>query len=54
LRSIFNFFIRVHRDTYHGLPSLVADSLPDRFGNALIDLWLEQQGRSAAEFTPKE
>jgi hypothetical protein len=44
----------VHRDTCHGLPGLVADSLPDHFGNALIDLWLEQQGRSAAEFTPVE
>jgi serine/threonine-protein kinase HipA len=52
-RGIFSF-PALNRDTYHGLPGLVADSLPDRFGNALIDLWLEQQGRSAADFTPVE
>lgn len=32
-------------ETFHGLPGLLADSLPDRFGNALIDAWLATQGR---------
>ena len=32
--------------TFHGLPGLLADSLPDRFGNAVIDAWLATQGRS--------
>jgi len=32
--------------TFHGLPGLLADSLPDRFGNAVIDAWLSTQGRS--------
>ena len=27
-------------DTFRGLPGMLADSLPDRFGNALIDAWL--------------
>jgi len=31
--------------TFHGLPGLLADSLPDKFGNALIDAWLATQGR---------
>ncbi len=36
--------------TFHGLPGLLADTLPDRFGNALIDAWLAQHGREAASF----
>ncbi len=32
--------------TFHGLPGLLADSLPDRFGNTLINTWLASQGRS--------
>ncbi len=33
-------FPELSRGTFHGLPGLLADSLPDRFGNALIDAWL--------------
>ena len=40
--------------TFHGLPGLLADSLPDRFGNALIDAWLATQGRSADSFNAVE
>ncbi len=35
---------------FHGAPGLVADSLPDKFGNRIIEQWLAQQGRSAEEF----
>ncbi|MGA7397762.1 MAG: type II toxin-antitoxin system HipA family toxin [Solirubrobacterales bacterium] len=35
---------------FGGLPGLLADSLPDRFGNALIDAWLARTGRSAENF----
>src|ERR1700710_1271883 len=42
------------RETFKGLPGLLADSLPDKFGNLLIDQWLTQQGRSAASFDPVE
>ncbi|TXH28936.1 MAG: type II toxin-antitoxin system HipA family toxin [Elusimicrobia bacterium] len=42
------------RETFHGLPGLLADSLPDRFGNALIDAWLATQGRSAETFNAVE
>jgi serine/threonine-protein kinase HipA len=31
--------------SFHGLPGLLADSLPDKFGSALIDAWLATQGR---------
>ncbi|MDI1248381.1 MAG: HipA domain-containing protein [Lacunisphaera sp.] len=40
--------------TYHGLPGLLADSLPDRFGHALIDAWLATQGRAPASFNAVE
>lgn len=36
-------FPALPRGTFHGLPGLLADSLPDRFGNALIDAWLATQ-----------
>jgi serine/threonine-protein kinase HipA len=39
---------------FHGLPGLLADSLPDRFGNALIDAWLATQGRTPASFNAVE
>ncbi len=40
--------------TFYGLPGLLADSLPDKFGNALIDAWLATQGRDAASFNALE
>jgi serine/threonine-protein kinase HipA len=42
------------RPTFHGLPGLQADSLPDRFGNALIDAWLATQGRTPDSFNAVE
>ena len=42
------------RDAFKGLPGMLADSLPDKFGNALIDAWLVTQGRSAGSFNPVE
>jgi serine/threonine-protein kinase HipA len=36
--------------TFHGLPGLLADALPDRYGNALIDAWLARQGRVPESF----
>ncbi|MFC5049695.1 type II toxin-antitoxin system HipA family toxin [Rubritalea spongiae] len=40
-------FPNLNHQTFHGLPGLLADSLPDKFGNALIDAWLATQGRPA-------
>lgn len=47
-------FPRLNPETYHGLPGLLADALPDRFGNQLIDAWLATQGRAPADFSPVE
>ena len=41
-------------NTFHGLPGLLADSLPDSFGNALIDAWLATQGRTPETFNSVE
>jgi len=54
LRSGIFSFPLLKRETFHGLPGLLADALPDRFGNRIIDVWLSQQGRSAKDFTPLE
>lgn len=47
-------FPALPRETFHGLPGLLADSLPDDFGNALINVWLANQGRSPESFNPVE
>jgi serine/threonine-protein kinase HipA len=47
-------FPALARNTFKGLPGLVADSLPDRWGNEIIDAWLASQGRIAASFHPVE
>ena len=47
-------FPALPRETFHGLPGLLADSLPDDFGNALINVWLAKQGRSPETFNPVE
>jgi serine/threonine-protein kinase HipA len=44
-------FPALARNTFHGLPGLLADSLPDKFGNALIDAWLASQGRRPESFS---
>ena len=37
--------------TFHRLPGLLADALPDAFGNALIDAWMAKQGIAKSEIT---
>lgn len=43
-------FPDIHPRSFHGLPGLLSDSLPDKYGNRLIDVWLAQTGRSPEEF----
>ncbi len=43
-------FPALSRESFHGLPGILADSLPDKFGNALIDAWLATQGRTPGSF----
>ena len=41
-------------DAFKGLPGLLSDALPDRYGNKLINIWLAQQGRSENSMNPVE
>ncbi len=50
---IYNFSA-LSLESFHGLPGLLSDSLPDRFGNILIDAWLATQGRSSESFNVVE
>ncbi len=47
-------FSHLNKETFKGLPGMLADVLPDKFGNALIDQWLIKQGRSPEDFNPIE
>jgi serine/threonine-protein kinase HipA len=47
-------FPNLDRETFRGLPGLLANSLPDDFGNKVIDSWLAKQGRQKGSFNPVE
>ncbi len=47
-------FRTLPKRTYRGLPGMLADALPDRFGNRIIDAWLARQGRTPDSFNPIE
>lgn len=47
-------FPELSRKTFYGLPGLLADSLPDKFGHVLIDAWLATQGRQPDSFNVVE
>ncbi|MCC7633489.1 type II toxin-antitoxin system HipA family toxin [Stenotrophomonas rhizophila] len=40
--------------SFHGLPGLLADALPDKYGNTLINAWLATQGRTPDSFNAVE
>lgn len=52
-RSVYSF-PELERKTFHGLPGMLSDSLPDKFGNLLINQWLAGQGRAESDFSPVE
>ncbi len=47
-------FPSLSRESFHGLPGMLADALPDKFGNALIDAWLAARGRAPGTFNAVE
>lgn len=47
-------FPELGRETFEGLPGLLADSLPDDFGNSILNEWAARQGRAADEIGPLE
>jgi len=51
---IFNFPELGNSTTVKGLPGLLADVLPDKYGNALINTWLVRNGRPAGSMHPVE
>ncbi len=51
--AIFSF-PSLNKETYLGLPGLLADSLPDKFGNHIIDAWLARNGRDSTSFSSVE
>ncbi len=52
-RRVYSFS-GLGRYAFHGLPGLLADSLPDKFGNVLVNAWLATQGRSPDSFNAVE
>ena len=51
LSDIIYEFPSLAGEPFFGMPGLVADSLPDTFGNKVIEQWLISQGRSIIDFT---
>ncbi|HOG43739.1 MAG TPA: type II toxin-antitoxin system HipA family toxin [bacterium] len=51
--TVFSFPF-LNPETFKGLPGLLADSLPDRFGNKVIDAWLAANGRTSESMNPIE
>jgi serine/threonine-protein kinase HipA len=51
---IYSFPEMRNIDTFKGLPGLLADSLPDKYGKELINVWLAQNGRPENSLNPVE
>ena len=48
-QSVYSF--NLDKDTYQGLPGMISDSLPDKFGNALVSQYMESRGIAANQVT---
>ena len=47
-------FPHLSQKTFYGLPGMLADSLPDKYGNKIINAWLARKGRTPESFSPIE
>lgn len=47
-------FPEIPYNSFHGLPGMLSDSVPDKFGNAVIGAWLRAQGRLPDSLSPIE
>lgn len=45
-------FPETDHETFKGLPGMIADSLPDDFGNVVMNAWIANQGKPPTEITP--
>jgi serine/threonine-protein kinase HipA len=52
--KIFSFTELSRSNTFKGMPGLLADVLPDKYGNALINNWLIKNGRPTGSLDPVE
>jgi serine/threonine-protein kinase HipA len=52
--KIFSFAELSRSNTFKGMPGLLADVLPDKYGNALINNWLAKNGRPTGSLDPVE
>lgn len=48
------YFPELPQESFHGLPGMIADSVPDKFGNAVIRKWLASKSRTADSFSVLE
>jgi serine/threonine-protein kinase HipA len=53
-KRIYSFPELKNTNTFKGLPGLLADVLPDKYGNNLINAWLSKNGRPANSMNPVE
>lgn len=53
-KRVFTFTELREIKTFRGLPGLLADVLPDKYGNALINTWLTRNGRASDSLNPVE
>lgn len=51
LRNDIYVFSGLPTTTFHGLAPMIADSLPDAFGNAIVDAWLARSGINKQQVT---
>ena len=51
---IYRFIDHRNTSTFKGLPGLLADVLPDKYGNTLINQWLVKNNRPANSINPVE
>jgi serine/threonine-protein kinase HipA len=48
---VIHSFPALNPETFKRLPGLLADTLPDKFGQAIVNAWLARQGRSPGDFS---
>jgi serine/threonine-protein kinase HipA len=53
-KRVFSFPELRGTTTFKALPGLLADVLPDKYGNSLINAWLSRNGRPADSMNPVE
>jgi serine/threonine-protein kinase HipA len=49
--QVLHSFPTLNAETFKRLPGLLADALPDKFGQAIVNAWLARQGRSPDDFS---